>query len=364
LPRTGGIELYLRDICRELVSRGHSPRIVTATPGPPHIDGVPIVRLDLPRLPRWDVAADPRASAQLRPQLAGADVVHALSLYSPLAHLATRAARALGIPCVLSSHSLLSPSGVWLCRTWQRWHRWGDWPDLLTGVSRLCVAELAIASGRDDVEVLPNGIDPDEFVSPPRPARPSATVVSVMRLHPRKEPLRLVEAFGQVCARLPPAHQPRLVLVGDGPERSRVSRAVSDRGIGNRVTLTGAVPRAQVAELLADADLFALPTRKEAFGLAALEALSAGLPVVGMRGTGLCDLVASGDNGLLADGIVGFAEALFRLCVDPSLRLRLAARARESVDRFAWPNVVARHLALYGRARACATQRLRTAAGC
>lgn len=350
-PRVGGIESYLLDLAAQLREAGHEPEVITATPGAPRIDGIPVHRLALKRLPGWDVAFTPSAAlTQLRERLSRGrfDLVHGHSLYSPLAHASMYVARRVGIPSVLSSHSLLSPGGVLGFSWWNRVHHWGRWPTLLTAVSSLAAAETRVASGRERVHVLSNGIAIRPHGDGPAGTRP--TVISVMRLCKRKLPLELVRAIPRIDAQLAPDERPEFVLVGDGPERARVERLVERLGIGHRLERAGKLSRAEVQARLERAHVFVLPTLKEAFGIAVLEARAAGLPVVAMQGNGTTDLVEHGREGLLAATTFELADHVAELCRNAALRSRMSAAAREGLERFSWEAVLARHLEIYALA--------------
>lgn len=363
LPRVGGIESYLADLVPALSALGHDVHVITSTPG----EAEPRVhRLGLPRLPRWDVVASPRAIARLTEILRAErfDVVHGLSLYSPLAHAAMYVGRKLGVPTVLSSHSLLGRAREIACSLWHDAHGWGAWPEVITGVSSLAAEEARRAARRDRGHVLPNGIDLQAWTPPsaPRPEGRPPTVVSVMRLTRRKRPLELVRAIPRIDARLPGARRPRFVFVGDGPLRGDVERLAVRLGVRDRVEVLGARPRADVRAVLSRADVFALPTEQEAFGIAVLEARAMGLPVVARAGCGVGDLVSHGVNGLLAEGPEDFAAHVARLVGDELLRARLAGAARGGLEVFDWPAIAARHLEVYRQAGAPAAKPARRAA--
>jgi glycosyltransferase involved in cell wall biosynthesis len=362
-PRVGGIESALEDLARALARRGCAVTVITTTPGTGDRDGdrhgdgdgaLSIVRLPLPRVPGWDVALAPRGLGAIRQALLAArvDVVHAHSVYSPLALAALRAARQIGLPSVLTSHSLLGPTGVALLAAADRLTGWGRWPTRLSAVSTLAAAELRLATRRNAVDVIPNALDlsawrddPSTAIGPPG-ARPPR-VVSVMRLAPRKRPLDLVRVLARAHARLPPDRRPRLTVVGDGPLRRDLARLAARLGVAHAVELTGAVPRPRVRALLASADVFLLPTAQEAFGLAALEARAAGLPVIARSGSGAADVVTPGHNGELGDDVDGLTDALVGLVLDERRRAAQAAAARRDLDRFDWARVVDDQLALY-----------------
>jgi glycosyltransferase involved in cell wall biosynthesis len=140
-----------------------------------------------------------------------------------------------------------------------------------------------------------------------------------------------------------------LTLVGDGPLRPRLERAVSRAGLADRVRLTGRVARDGVAALLAEADLYVAPAVLESFGLAALEARSVGLPVVGRSDSGMTDFVRSGVEGLLAPTDQGMVSCLRRLVEDGSLRHSMSEHNRSVPPAMTWDSTLRAHDATYAR---------------
>jgi glycosyltransferase involved in cell wall biosynthesis len=145
------------------------------------------------------------------------------------------------------------------------------------------------------------------------------------------------------------AHAPRatvLVVAGDGPEHARLE--VRARELGIRALFLG--PREDKAELLAACDVFALASRAEGLGVAALEAMACGRAVVATRVGGLMEAVVDGRTGLLVppDEAGALAAALVRLHADPELRARLGAEGpRRLAEGFAAEQMVAAYERLY-----------------
>jgi len=346
-PRLGGIETQLSDLAATLRARGHEVHVVTATPGP---IARGVHRLAVPLVPGWRVAGSRRALDALHALFAreSYDVIHAHSLYSPLAHAATYLGRLIGVPSILTSHSLVDRASALLLRAFVP--DWAAWPARLSAVGSLAAAELERMSGRGDVALLPNGIDAARFAAPPRLASETITIASVLRLHARKRPLALVRALPDVLRRAQ-AHcldrRVRLVLCGDGPLAGAVRAEAVRLGVADHVELRGAVARDAIPAILAAADLFALPSVNEAFGIVALEARAAGLPVVAMRAGGAAELIEHGRDGLLAEDDDELAAQLGTLVVDHALRRRMHEAAPRRLERYAWSAVAARHEALY-----------------
>ncbi|MEY2747035.1 MAG: hypothetical protein RL112_2077, partial [Planctomycetota bacterium] len=172
------------------------------------------------------------------------------------------------------------------------------------------------------------------------------TVVHVSNFRPIKRVPWLVRAFARASEGL----DARLVLVGDGPEHAATRAVVRELGIGSRVLFLG--ERDALPELLAPADVFALSSSDESFGLSALEAMACGTSVVATDVGGVSEVVAHGECGLLAplDDLAAFAGHLRALLVDRARALSMGRRAREiAVERFARDSVVLEYESLYLR---------------
>jgi N-acetyl-alpha-D-glucosaminyl L-malate synthase BshA len=207
--------------------------------------------------------------------------------------------------------------------------------------------EILGVPGAVAIDVIPNFVDVDRFApAAAAPARRVPVIVHVSNFRPLKRLDHVVEVFARVRA----ARPARLCLIGDGPDRPRVEAAVAARGLAADVEMLG--ERADLPALLRGADVFLLPSEVESFGLAALEALSCGVPVVASAVGGLPEVVADGEVGFLRPvGDVGaMAEAVRRLLDDEALRRRFGAAARRLAEtRFALGPAVDRYVELYRR---------------
>jgi glycosyltransferase involved in cell wall biosynthesis len=157
---------------------------------------------------------------------------------------------------------------------------------------------------------------------------PPLTVLHVGRLIPRKGVDRLLLAL----AALPTDVRLRLLLVGSGPEQARLSRLAHELGVARQVEFRGFVDQPGLPAVYASADIFAMPTLEDPFGMVLLEAAAAGLPLVASPFAGASvDLVEDGRSGFLADphDITAWSRALSTLARSPELRRRLGARAHE-----------------------------------
>ncbi len=179
---------------------------------------------------------------------------------------------------------------------------------------------------------------------PPRRDDSRPTVVCVAKFRPEKGHRILLAAFQRVSQEIPEA---RLVLVGDGELEGELKSLVAAQGMDESVEFAGAV--AEVWPVLARAHVFAMASISEAFGIAVVEAMAAGLPVVVPAVGGLPELVTPGITGELfspgdADAL---ARALVTLLRSPDLRQRMEVAAREAAELHKMERSVARYLALY-----------------
>lgn len=205
----------------------------------------------------------------------------------------------------------------------------------------------------DRIDVIPNFIDTEVWRPGKEPCHRAALapggekiVMHISNFRPVKRVEDVVEVFARICKKV----DARLVFVGDGPERPRALDRAEELGVRPRILFLG--KHASVDELLACADLFLLPSENESFGLAALEAMACGAPVVASNIGGIPEVVTHGETGYLlpVGDIEGMAEAGIRILTDPdeSQRLSLAGR-QEAEDRFSARAVVPLYERLYER---------------
>jgi glycosyltransferase involved in cell wall biosynthesis len=223
---------------------------------------------------------------------------------------------------------------------------------VLSSVSDVAAAPIRRIAGPEVVvSVIHNGIDNAAWQVTPAPRDASTvTFVSVMRLAPRKRPMHLLKMFRQVSEQVPHGVGVRLVIIGEGPERSSMEKYLARHGLTGVVDLVGRRTRDEIRDHFARADVFVAPANLESFGIAALEARCAGLPVVAMARTGIREFVANGTQGLLAQSDRDMVIQLLRLVRDPDLRQRIAAHNREVPSGVDWSEVVGLNVAVYERA--------------
>jgi glycosyltransferase involved in cell wall biosynthesis len=171
-------------------------------------------------------------------------------------------------------------------------------------------------------------------------------VVAVGRLVRRKNLATLLSALARLGR-----DDVHLLVVGDGPEEPSLGALADSLGIGHRVQLRGFVPEETKYQLLAAADIFALPSLHEAFGLVYLEAMHCGLPVIAARPGGQEDYLEDGRTGYLVapDDLGGLERALGALVADPDLRAQMSAHNRAVAQRFNVAATAARYESLFAR---------------
>lgn len=187
------------------------------------------------------------------------------------------------------------------------------------------------------VVVIPSAIDPPPLMSDRKIASSNKTIVSVGRLEHEKGFDRLIEAFS--IATKEDASW-KLVIHGEGSERSMLEQAAQSHGVSDRVALPGWTR--PVWRPLSEATLFCLPSRYEGFPSALLEAMSMGVPSLSVDcESGPRAIIRHGENGLLVDpSVKGIVEGLRRWMEDREERERLALEGRSVVEQFSWSKMV------------------------
>ena len=222
--------------------------------------------------------------------------------------------------------------------------------DAVTAVSRFLRERTIESLGiRRPIEVIYNFVDTRRFA--PRAHRGSVLApadVPVLMHASNFRTVKNLDTLVRVFARVREQRRCRLVFIGDGPEKARTEDLCRELGLTRDALFLG--NQDIMEELLPLADVFLLPSRQESFGLVALEAMSAGVPVVAANVGGLPEVVADGKTGFLRDpdDAAGMAEAVLRLLGDDALRARFARAGRRlAVARFGVEEGVARYERVY-----------------
>jgi N-acetyl-alpha-D-glucosaminyl L-malate synthase BshA len=223
--------------------------------------------------------------------------------------------------------------------------------DAVTAVSSYLRDETyrAFGCGTCDIRTIPNFVNLQEY----RPGAPDCRD----RLAPAGHRLishvsnfrevKRVKDVVRVFARIHRAMPATLIMIGDGPERVDAENEARDLGVAADVRFLGRID--SVASLLQGSDLFILPSQTESFGLAALEAMACGSPVVASRAGGLPEVIDDGVNGILEP--VGSVEAMGRRAIellrDPERHAAMRAAAIDKAERFSSDLIVPMYEAFY-----------------
>lgn len=356
LPRLGGIEMHVHDLAERQRHAGHDARVLTseaaAYDGPPDPPWVTRVRTDAPATSLRSLLAAGGLADELR--ALDPDVVHThVSVLSPVATASAWQATRLGIPAVVTAHSLWSSLGV-LPPLAGAALGLDQWPVMWSAVSTRAAESLrGLVGRRVPVRVLPNAVDPADWAIDRAAGLDPlgvTTIVSVMRLVRRKRPLALARMLRQVRAALPADVPLRAVIIGDGPLRAPLERYLTRHRMSSWVELPGRLERGEIREAFAAGSVYVAPALLESFGIAALEARCAGLPVVASARGGVGDFVTPGLDGHLPADDAGMVRDLVRLVADPDHLARLTEHTRRVVPDLGWDAAVAQSLEAYHQA--------------
>lgn len=353
-PKLGGIQNYLWELWRRLPQDGFA---VFTTPYAGDLEWDAAQSHRVIRAKQAFLAPIPSVRRQV--QQAAAEIGADLILFDPavpVGALGPGIGRPFGV--VLHGAEVTVPGRVPGTRALLARSLRGA--DLIISAGEYAANEARRAARRQlEAVVVPPGVDVDRFV-PADPASKRATrgrlglpvdgnlVLSVSRLVPRKGMDRLIEA----AARLRGRHRDLVVAIaGDGRDRGRLEKLI-DR-TGAPVRLLGRVDDADLPDLFAAADIFAMLCRsrwggleQEGFGIVFVEAAAAGVPQVAGASGGAAEAVAEGETGLIVeepDSVDAVSEALDRLLGDSALRTRMAAAARtRAIEQFSYDVLVAR----------------------
>jgi glycosyltransferase involved in cell wall biosynthesis len=380
-PHSGGQGVYVRALSRELAELGHRVEVFSGQPYPELNDGVPLTRLpsldlyrepDPFRTPRisefrdWiDLAEwltmcsagfpEPltfslRAARHLLHRAGDFDVVHD---NQSLGWGLLRLVRA-GVPTVATVHHpvqidrRLELAAAPTLRRRLTLHRWYAFTGMQARVLRTLDAVTTVSenSRRDiethmgvppeAVEVIPVGIDPDEFTPPPvRQGRDTGSILVITSADvPLKGLVHLLEALAKLRTERPV----RLTVVGSARPGGPAEAALDRLGLRDAVRFTGRVPERELVGLLQRAAVVAIPSLYEGFSLPAIEAMACGAPLVTTDAGALPEVVGGRAGLRVRAGDVGELTAALALVLDsPALGEQLGrAGRRRVIENYTW----------------------------
>jgi glycosyltransferase involved in cell wall biosynthesis len=240
--------------------------------------------------------------------------------------------------------------------------------DGIVAISAGVASALAAAGvARDRISIIPSGVDTVRFAPPDARSREQArrkyglgsgqlAIGAVGALQQRKGHRFLIEAIALMSTENPSLDM-RCILAGDGPLMGELQDLAARLGVADAVRFTGRIGDAK--DLLAALDIFAMPSLKEGLGVAALEAMACGLPIIASSAGGLSETVAEERTGLLVPpgDSRGLALAITRLAAEPPLRAAMGEAARvRAVKEFALETTATKTIGIY---RGCLARRRR-----
>ncbi|MDH7486517.1 MAG: glycosyltransferase [Anaerolineae bacterium] len=243
------------------------------------------------------------------------------------------AARFAGLPFSFTTHALdLFARPVCLCPSL----RAARFAVTISQYNRNFIAQTCGAELSEKVHVIHAGIDPAAFAVPRRPAGGRPRLLSVGRLVEKKGHRYLVEALAQLRRA---GQDFECIIVGEGPERDRLTRLIEQHGLAGQVHLPGVMPQEDVRQLYAASDLFVLPCivaddgDRDGIPVSLMEAMASGLSVVSTAISGIPELITCGREGLLVEAgdSASLAAALSRLLGDAAAREEMGQAGREKI---------------------------------
>jgi glycosyltransferase involved in cell wall biosynthesis len=367
LPATryGGPIYSVHGLCRALARRGHNVQVFTTNVDGRGVSDVPVARpVDVDGVKVWyfptglgrRLYRSPAMGKAMAASLATFDIVHLHSVFLWPTSAAARIARASDVPYILAPRGMLVDA---LIRRRGRLLKTA-WIALFERTNIAGAAAIHVTAQIEaeefgklhltarQIEVIPNGIDmpPETSDGACRPAPSGAIkwrILSLGRVNWKKGLDRLIEAMAYVP-------ETELVIAGNDEEdyQSFLEQLAQRCGVAGRVAYTGAVHGDSKWDLIRSADLFVMPSYSENFGLAALEAMACGRPVVVTPDVGLARDISEAGAGLVVSnepGVLG--PALAQLLTAPEQRERMAEAARTAADRFSWKTIAAQMETVY-----------------
>lgn len=346
-PHMSGITNYIELNKRFLEAAGHQVYVFTFG-DEDHQDGEPRV-IRSPGLPLVDTGyyLSFHYVKPAKTLLQSMDIVH---VHHPFlsGRLALRYCRPFNIPVVFTNHTrydlyaqvylpgIPTEISAGLLETYM--------PDFCSAVDMVISPSPGMAEVLRKLKVeapittVPNGVDIQRFLSASNPAGRSQLglgdddllLVYTGRLAPEKNLPFLLKAFGGVAQAVENVH---LLLIGDGPEREKLVDIVTHTGLSSRIHFVGRVPYDELPAYLVMCDAFVTASVSEVHPLSVIEAMAAGLPVMGIRSVGVGDTVEDNLTGFLAsEDLAAFTAKLTRLCLDAHLRRKMGKAARKASE--------------------------------
>lgn len=375
-PYVSGVTNVIDLSKRYLESQGHQVYVFTFGDVDYQDDEPNIIRS--PGLPLVDTGyfLNVRYNRQARNLLRTMDLVH---VHHPFlsGRLAIWYCKPRGIPIVFTNHTRYDlyaqayfpvlPEGIGDAFLKAFIPGFCDSMDMVVAPSNGLKKVLERAGVTDRIEVVPNGVDLSPFRKSIEPIDRSelcigenqVILVFAGRIAPEKNLPFLLRAFNGAAQ----AYEDLcLLIIGDGPERENLEDRVSHMGITDRVHFTGMVDYQKIPSYLAAADVFVTASITEVHPLSVIEAMGAGLPVLGIESPGVGDTVTDGEDGFIVpeEDLAAFTAKMVRLATDTELRNSMSQKARQASEQYDYRRTTQQMVELYQKVIAEHSSRRRT----
>ena len=371
-PQINGVAVVVETIGHELVRQGHRVTVCTVSAPGHHVTLPRRLKKEPYRVIRYASASLPTYKEQRATvaTILGStwwieqdkpDVIHAHDPFA-LGLEAIGVSKVFRRPLVWTAHTflkdyvkhlrLLAPLGRMLAEHYEPWiYNRGR---LVTCPSEALAQDLKRRGLKRPVILLENPVDIDRFAQAAalrssgreRYGLKSQTLLYFGRLSYEKNLHELLDAVTPVLLQ----HQDfRMLVVGEGPERSALERHAKARSVADQIIFTGILRGEALVEAVSAADVFVTASLTENQPISLIEAQAAGLPVVAYAARGIPEIIADGKTGfLLKPGeTVQFGEALEKILASPALRLELGEQSKKAMQRFQVRTVVSRLTNIY-----------------
>lgn len=347
-PHISGITNYIELNKKYLEARGHDVFVFTF--GNLDYPDTESNIIRSPGMPLVDTGyyLNFRYSAEARRLLQTMDIVH---VHHPFlsGRLALRYCRPINIPIVFTNHTRydiyaqtyvpMLPDEVSEILLQTYMPNFCEAVDLVVAPSPGIARVLRQLGVEAHIEVIPNGVEIARFqrAEPSNRAlygfhKDELLYVYTGRLAPEKNLPVLLEAFRGAAEAVPNLH---LILIGSGPKEEELKKMVADWPASNRIHFIGRVPYDEIPGFLAMCDVFVTASVSEVHPLSVIEAMGAGLPVIGTHSVGVGDSVIDGETGLLTEPTApAFASLMTLLALQPELRHKFGENARKASRQY------------------------------
>lgn len=350
LPSIGGTQLYVTGLADALAARGHAVEVYCDAAGASAAKKIDAARpYPIRRFGGFRPLMRRNKARAVATRIAKGDVRAVITdTWKSLEHLPAESLARVRVVCLAHGSEFLAKSGS---GKEKRMIQCLAKADIIASNSHFTAGLVKThLRGKTEVRVIAPGVDPPGGATPefkPHSDADGPRLLSIARLEPRKGIDAVLRALPALARTHPDL---RYDIVGKGADRTRLAALAQKLGVAGRVFFHGYISETKKSELLAAADVFVLPNRREpgsveGFGIVFVEAAAFGVPSLAGADGGTADAVLDGETGMLVDGADDGAvrAALSRLLDDAKWRQTLGRAAQQRFwKEFAWPAAIAR----------------------